>query len=69
MWFTVSLFSGVSIKIQFLPFFLPPAFLGPLLGKGCIISGVTFMLRINRADVPLSLLSLVSEGALTGSVT
>jgi hypothetical protein len=31
LWFPVSLFSGVSVRIQFLPFFLPPVFLCPSL--------------------------------------
>lgn len=59
----------MSVRIQFLPCFPPPVFLGPLLGKGLIISGVTFMLRLNPADVPLSVLSLELEGAVTGSGT
>lgn len=59
----------MSVRIQFLPCFLPQVFLGPLLGKDLIISGVTFMLPIHPADVPLSLLSLELEGAVNGSVT
>ena len=43
--------------------------LGPGLGKGVIISGDTFMLPINPADVPSSLVSFVLEGPLAGSVT
>lgn len=58
----------MSVRLQFLPCFLPPVFLGSLLGKGLTISGVTFMLCINPVDVPLSVLSLELEGAVTGSV-
>jgi len=41
--------------------FSSPFFLGPSLGKGCIIPGDTF---INPADIPSPLLSLELEGAL-----
>jgi len=66
LWFSISVFSGVNLRILLLPCFLHSVFLGPTLRKGFITSGDTF---INPIDVSSSVLSLELEGALAGSVT
>jgi hypothetical protein len=66
LWFAISVFFGVSVRILLFPFFLHPVFLDPSLGKGLIISGDTF---INPAVIPSSLLSMELEVTLAGSGT
>jgi hypothetical protein len=67
LWFAMSVFPGVSVRILLFPcYFFLLVVLGSASGEGLIILGDTF---INPADIPTSLLSLELEGALAGSVT
>ena len=66
LWFAISVFSGVSVRILLFPCFLHPVFLDPSLVKALIISGDTF---INPPVIPSSLLSMEPEVTLAGSGT